>query len=317
MGLFLSGYCALYKTCNEPKYLRSALSIADWLMKNKSPGYSGDCWGYNFNWQNRVFYLPANTPTIVGSSFIGHGFLDLFEITSDIKYLEIAVSITEFMRNDLHITKTPNQGMCFSYTTVDQSMVHNANLLGAGFIARTHNFTGKKEFTELAENAASYTIQHQHDDGSWFYAETKIQSWIDSFHTGYILRSLQHLVNATGNAFYQHAIEKGLSFFIDNFISSDGCVKYYHNNRDPIDIHCFAEALTTCATFIHNAKCKEAIPKILHFLENNMLSQKGYYIYRIGKVKKNKTHYMRWSSAWMFCSLALILQKYFQTDIQT
>ena len=40
------------------------------LARLSSPGYSGACWGYDFDWQTRFDHFPAFTPTIVATSFV-------------------------------------------------------------------------------------------------------------------------------------------------------------------------------------------------------------------------------------------------------
>ena len=67
IGLFLWGYTKLYALENEPHYLTQIDYLLDVLEKLKSRGYSGNCWGYNFDWQSRTLYAPKFTPTIVNS----------------------------------------------------------------------------------------------------------------------------------------------------------------------------------------------------------------------------------------------------------
>ena len=63
LGLFLTGYCNLYELAQQgeeqfgnPEEIKTKIQyLADLLLELKTPGYSGACWGYNFDWQNRVF----------------------------------------------------------------------------------------------------------------------------------------------------------------------------------------------------------------------------------------------------------------------
>ena len=71
IGLFISGYCQLldfYESSNNVEELRQVreeiIYLADKLISLVSTGYSGDCWGYPFDWQNRVFFQPKNTAQI-------------------------------------------------------------------------------------------------------------------------------------------------------------------------------------------------------------------------------------------------------------
>ncbi len=118
IGLFLWGYVKLYAATQEPRYLERVDYLLGMLERLRSPGYSGNCWGYNFDWQSRTAFRPAGTPTIVNTSFIGHALLDCYELTGRQRALDLALSIKDFILNDLH--RTPDgDAFCFSYTPVD------------------------------------------------------------------------------------------------------------------------------------------------------------------------------------------------------
>ena len=81
IGLFLQGYCNLYKAVCEQPTLEQALDGKEILLKRinelagllislQTKGYSGACWGYNFDWQaRRLFLFPKCTPTVVATNF--------------------------------------------------------------------------------------------------------------------------------------------------------------------------------------------------------------------------------------------------------
>src|SRR5215217_6319903 len=54
------------KTAESAAALRNFLSG---LLSMKIDGYSGACWGYNFDWQSRNFFASRGTPTIVPTAF--------------------------------------------------------------------------------------------------------------------------------------------------------------------------------------------------------------------------------------------------------
>ncbi len=80
LGLFLSAVTRLYDHYGEEKYKKLAYRFIDLLGEKKSAGYSGVCWGYNFDWQSKAFFLPRYTPTVVATSFIANSFLDAYEV---------------------------------------------------------------------------------------------------------------------------------------------------------------------------------------------------------------------------------------------
>jgi hypothetical protein len=44
LGLFLTGYCNLYKVEKKEEYLNYIIFLADKLIELQSKGYSGSCW---------------------------------------------------------------------------------------------------------------------------------------------------------------------------------------------------------------------------------------------------------------------------------
>ncbi len=52
IGLFLGGYARLYKLDQEQRYLEKIQHLLKLVSALRSKGYSGNCWGYNFDWQS-------------------------------------------------------------------------------------------------------------------------------------------------------------------------------------------------------------------------------------------------------------------------
>jgi len=300
LGLFLGAYAKLYRVENRSEYLDKISYLSGLLEDYKSKGYSGNCWGYNFNWQSRAFFIPKFTPTIVNSGFIGHALLDTYEYTNDQSVLDMAVSIKDFLLNDLHRTRDGDT-FCFSYTPVDQTAVHNANLLGASLLIRLYKLTGEPVLRNTALESLAYTMKYQREDGSWYYAETQMQSWIDSFHTGFNLEAVRRFLDAGEAQEYRVGFEKGVKFYAENFFLQDGTPKYYHNRVYPIDIHAPAEAIVFFSS--EGEQYRELTDRIVKWTLANMYDPKGYFYFHKGRRFTNKISYMRWGQAWMFHAL--------------
>jgi hypothetical protein len=301
IGLFLWGYSKLFALTGERRFLERIDYLLNMLEQLKSPGYSGNCWGYNFDWQSWTFLRPAGTPTIVNSSFIGHALLDCYELTGRQGALAMAIPIKDFILGDLH--RTPLDGtFCFSYTPIDTEAVHNANLLGASILARLTRYCNNDGRLKPAALASlHYSMRHQRDDGSWFYADTSLQSWIDSFHTGFNLQAIRHILE-TGLALqYRGAYQKGVEYYAAKFFLADGTPRYYHDRTYPIDIHSPAQAI--CFFSREGKEYQDLTDRIVNWMLENMYSGRGYFYFRKGKVLTNRIPYMRWSQAWVFHAL--------------
>lgn len=307
MGLFLSGYVKLYRITGDQVYLDRANWIADWLLQNKAEGYTGDAWGYNFDWQSRALFVPGGTPTMVNTSFIGGAFLDMYDLARQPDHLNTAKSACEFLLSDLNRWQEKDS-LALSYTPVDSTRVHNANMLGAALLARVYRLTHEERYRESARRMVHYVMSCQREDGSWYYAETDIQRWIDSFHTGFILESLHQYIRSSGDESFQPNLINGLAFYRKSFFSPDGIAYYYHDHSGPIDIHSFAQAIVTLTLLAAvDQECRRVADAVLRWVLNNMQSPSGYFYFRKGRWVDNRIPYIRWAQAWMFHALTTLL----------
>jgi len=278
------------------------------LIDLRSPNSPYYCWGYNFDWQSRGFFLPKFTPNIICTTFAGNTLIDAYNKFADGKYLDMAISAGDFLLNGLNITRN-NDDICFSYTPLDWGQVHNANLLGAAFLARLYSITQEKIFIEPGRSAVRYSLRKQDADGSWPYGEDRTQRWIDNFHTGYNLVALKKFSEYTGNTDVMENVKKGWNFYKDNFFTNDGAPKYYHNKIYPIDIHSIAYSIVTLVEFKSFDKANIDLAKhIFAWSLKEMQSRDGYFFYQKKQFFKNKIPYMRWSQAWMLFALAVLAE---------
>jgi len=285
-------------------------SLLQRMVELRTPRSAYYCWGYNFDWQNRIFFLPKFGPNIICTTFAGNALLDAYSRFSDVKYLNMAVSAGNFLLNGLYITGSGDE-ICFSYTTYERDQVHNANLLGAAYLARLYSITGKKTFLEPASAAVRFSVRRQQADGSWPYGENKIQQWTDNFHTGYNLLALKRFSEYAGTTEYRENISKGFSFYLNNFFTDTGLPKYYPNSLYPIDIHSISQSIITLVEFreLDEGNLDLAL-SIFAWALKEMKSEEGYFYYQIKRHYKNRIPYARWSQAWMLYSLSVLAESH-------
>ena len=319
IGLFLQGYCNLYKAVCGNQQLQDAFGtqaqlmdkineLAELLISLQSKGYSGACWGYNFDWQaRRLFLFPKYTPTVVATCFCATSLMDAYEVTGNKRYLDIALSSADFVVKDLHRTDFKN-GFLFSYSPLPgNDTVFNASLLGSKLLACCYHYTGDEEFKSLAEASVKACCEAQSEDGSWVYGMLPVQSWIDNFHTGYNLDALATYEEMTGDTTYHSNIEKGFEFYIKNFFEPDGCPKYYHDSKYPIDIHCPGQLFVTLDRLHKFDEYHILAENVLNWTVGHMQDKKGYFYYQLKQGMNSKIPYMRWSNAFMFNALSYYL----------
>ena len=304
LGLFLIGYCNLYSKTLNSHYINKIEFLSSKLLELQSTGFSGACWGYNFDWQARAFYQPKFTPTVVATSFIVEALLKSYEITKNDKLLKTAVSSSKFILTDLNKTYDSNGNYILSYSPLDSTQVYNAGLLGAKALALIFKYTAERKLINEAKKIVDYVCSKQNIDGSWYYSSLRYHQWIDNFHTGYNIECIYIYQSISRDNTYQKNISIGLNFYLTQFFTQEGISKYYNDKTYPIDIHSPAQLLVTLAKTNKLTPNLELIEKVISWTINNMQSKEGYFYYQKRQFFSSKIPYIRWAQAWMFYSLS-------------
>ena len=272
------------------------------LLAMKVDGYSGACWGYNFDWQSRNFFAPRGTPTIVPTAFAARA---LIEAGQD------ARSVCEFIMNDLPRTVNTETEVCFSYAPNTNTRILNASLLAAEVLASVGHQTAEQQLINLAGRATRYVINNQQPDGSWLYGTDPKQSWIDNFHTAYVLFSLKRIsdISLRKNEF-QPALERGYQYWKNTFFLADGWPKYYDHELYPADAHAAASAIVTfleCRALDDDALA--LAQKVATWTIQNLRDRRGFFYYQRRRFYTVRKPYMRWTQAWMLYALSRLLEE--------
>lgn len=333
MGLFLATYTQKFQATRNQADLDLACFFHDWLIDNVSPEYAGACWGYNFDWANRAVFVPAGTPTIVNTAFIGLAFLAAHLIlngrlhplqvsmtrklsqaetkkvrTRHTDALTLARSACEFILRDLHVFRPAADELCFSYTPIDRRCVHNANLLGALLLAAVSSRNRESRLAETALAAARFTARRQQGNGSWPYGIARSDSWVDNFHTGYVLVALKQIALYLDTKEFDNIIGLGYQFWKTHMLSDGLLPKNSPASLYPIDIHSVAQAILTCLVFSDiDSNSISLAWHLAQWASEHMQDERGFFFYQKHRTFQIRTPYMRWSQAWMQRALVSLL----------
>ncbi len=309
MGYLARGFMRLHQATGELAWRDKAEFALHWLHQNQSAGYSGACWGNHFDYQSRSFYLPRGVPTVVWTSLIGHSYLDAYDHFQRDGFLRIAISSCEHILSDIE-TFSDGRALCIGYIpasiTAKNKQVHNANTLAASLLARTYSYTRKEPYRTLAKKAIQYTVQHQRPNWSWYYGEAANLRWVDNFHTAYVLDSLKHYAEATGDDEFEEAMMRGYEYWKGTFFLPNGTPRYYDRKTLPIDIQCCSQAIDTLVFFQDRDPGALSLAlKIANWTIANMQDRTGYFYYRrYSRWAVNRTPTLHWGQATMLCALA-------------
>jgi len=316
IALFTLAQMANHRRLGTEQSKKQVGSFLSGLLSMKLDGYSGAAWGYNFDWQSRNFFAPRDTPTIVPTAFAARALIEAGQDLQDCQDLQdqclnTARSVCDFILKDLPRTVDTRTEVCFSYAPNSNTRIFNASLLAAEVLATVGRLTGENELLEFAERATRYVVNNQQPNGSWSYGVEPKQSWIDNFHTAYILFSLKRIIDeSSSKEEFQPALERAYQFWKNHFFLAEGWPKYYDDEPYPADTHAAASAIVTfleCRELDDNAL--KLAQKVASWTIRNLRDSRGFFYYQRRRFYTIRKPYMRWTQAWMLYALARLLEE--------
>lgn len=310
LGLMAQVNGAMYMKEESEIYLDRLDSIYSLLIDVRSKS-SGISWGYNYYWPKRSETdVPAYTPNVVVTCFIGRGAYYAYKATHDEKWKHLLEDIGRFLLNDINIYRG-DDGVCFSYTTAQKDKVINVNMLVAEVLTYIDVISDNDIHNELVSDIIKFTSIHQNVDGSWWYSHgyssNKVKKQLD-FHQGYVLESLlrvskhrKDLENSISGL-----IMSGDKFYREKILDVEKGIAYWRfPKKYPIDIHNQAEAIIWLSLTKNTSSAKVFVDYTMkHFWSRS----KRYFYYQKYPLITNKTKYLRWSNGWMSVALLTFIE---------
>lgn len=309
LGLMALVNGAMFKKTKSNVYVERLDRIYSLLLEVRSES-SGISWGYPYYWPKRAENdVPAHTPNVVVTCFIGRGAYYAYQATRDEKWKSLLEKIGTFLLNDINIYKGED-GVCFSYTTVQKDKVINVNMLAGEILTYVDLVNEDNTYDKIVAEIIKFTSSHQNADGSWWYSHgyssktVKIQL---DFHQGYVLESLfrvsQHRSDLEDEI--KKLIHLGDVFYREKILDmKKGIAKWRYPNKYPIDIHNQAEAIIWLSLTNKSPMAKVFVDYTI----NNFWSRsKRYFFYQKYPLITNKTNYLRWNNGWMSVALVTYL----------
>ncbi len=257
LGLAIQAWATLTRAFPEERerYEQEAGRLVHRLHGLTTPGWSGACWGYDFDWESRDTSMPAGTPTVVATGFVTNGLFAAHEIMASPGAIELCDSACAFIRRDLNRTPGSNGSFCWSYSPFDSSCVLNATAKGSRLLAQVGHARGIDEYFAEARRSLEYVVRHQRADGSWPYAIGDPRSWADNFHTAYVLDALVEYRDRSGDETFSAHLEEGWNYYRTHFFEDGWLPRYYDSSLYPIDATAVGQSMLTLCRFgdVHTA----------------------------------------------------------------
>lgn len=304
LGLCVQAYAYLSEIFPDMRQdsIEKIQALTGMLQSLAPEGYSGACWGYDFDWEAKHARIPAFQPTAVGTGIITNGLFTAWKMAGVKQCRDLCLSTANFVMKDLQRTYD-GENFCFSYSPFDRQQVFNASMKGARLLAQVYSETKDPVLQETARHAVDFVVSNQRDDGSWGYSRASKGGWTDNYHTGYVFDCLDEYMNLTGDDRYKNSLARGYAFYRDHFVTTEGIPKFYHDKIYPVDCTAAAQTILTLCRFgdIDLAK------KVAVWMIGNMQAKTGYFYFRKFRHYTIKTSFMRWSNSWMLLGLSELL----------
>lgn len=316
LGLFLEALAVLEKQ-NRGTYGEQIKELLLALENTSTPGYSGTCWGYPFDWASPVKVLPTGSPTIVATGFVAKGLYKAATLGDFPLAEELFRGIEPFIMNDLPRFEDET-GLCISYSTVKKDCCYNATMLAAGYFARLYRLSSNESHRTLAMRIAEFVVQRQHSDGRWDYSvdldtgKVRVQT---DFHQGFILDSLIETMQYLGERpqHWMEALTRGADFYFEQQFAINGRSYFRLPRRFPTDVHHQAQGIITACRLKNMGRDEsDKAHRMTDWALKHLYDGKGSFYYRHFAWFTDKTRYMRWGQAWMTLALALYHTSYAQ-----
>jgi polysaccharide biosynthesis protein VpsJ len=269
---------------------------------------NGAAWGYHFDAQTRHLFYAHDTPNAIATCFVVEALCDSFKASADADHRELALRARPFLLSLL--AEAPGRGPFFGYVASGSELIHNANVLVCGALARLHALEPDPEAERAAREALGTTVALQRADGLWPYGEAGNLGWADNFHTAYLLDGLARMRSEFGVG--GEALERGLHAWREAFFEPDGWARYVPNSRFPLETHSSASAIDLLGRLAADDPGREDREDLVVMasriadaaIRELWIPELSRFAFRRTARGLNKREFMRWTNAPMFRALA-------------
>lgn len=308
VALFISGMLLAYQRTGDEGLLSLAKDLGNWLLTAKcdSAVWGAPCWGYHFPWKARAFFVPLGTPNLITTVYVSQALYQLGSACGLDEFKQVALASADFIVNTLF--RSCPEGDYFRYIPGEDALVHNANLWAVAWVTKSAHERNLQQHVRLAERACRTSLAAQREDGSWAYGTLPHHQFIDGFHTGYNLETLNIVQQIRPTDSIQHALQQGLAFYTQTLFDPAGRAKYYHNKLLPMDTHNFAQAVVTLRKLTSICNHDDLLTKVVQQCITELyLPNEKRFGYQKTKWSSTKIDYIRWTQSWAYYALNIYL----------
>lgn len=209
-----------YSSTKNTENLKYAKSHIDWLIDHHCKDYSGLCWGLGFKWAaDEGLDYDENTPFTTHTPYVLEAIHKYVQISGDLSYVSHIRSIYRYYESDVQVLFEDENSLGTSYGPSKDRLVTNAvsYTLYAYSILLQYIPENRESIKSKIHKLYNFIIKKQLQDGSWLYEPENNKSFIDCFHSCFILKNIYKSNQNIPLKDCEYAIQKGYTYIRDNF----------------------------------------------------------------------------------------------------
>lgn len=313
---YAMGFAFLAEMSGKDLYYNRALHFLNVLKETRCAGYDEYCWGYPFDWQTISGTIPSGTPLITTVPYVYEAFQQIYRIDENPEWRRILHSIAQHaLRDYKDVPTSASAGSC-PYTPIPNFslMVVNANAYRSYLLTNAAHEFSDLRYQKAAEQNLNFVLEAQNDDGSWPYAVDGKRSFVDHFHTCFVLKALAKIEALTGNSDCTNAIKRGADYYAQRLFDENGIPKPF--SRAPRftvyrrELYDYAECINLVTLLSGRfTQLDRRLAVALHQILSLWQTKEGSFRSRQLHLSWDNTPMHRWASSQLFRSLCFVLHK--------
>ncbi len=312
---FAMGFAALSQILGDKTYYRRAVHFLEVLGATRCRGQKYHAWGYPFDWVGIGGTIEEGTPLITTEPYVYEAFAQVYEIDKDPKWRQVMQSLAQHVSEDYSDAQTSPRASSSSYcpsTRPDPGMVVNASAYRAFILTKAALDFSEEKYRRQAERNMHFVLESQNADGSWYYAMDGRRSFVDHFHTCFVIKALAKIERLTGNADCTVAIERAVKYYVEHLFDEVGLPKPFSKApRLTIyrrELYDYAECINLATLLMGRFPALDKrLESVLHDIQTRWQRSNGVFRSRHLLLGWDNVPMHRWAQAQLFRSLCLLL----------
>jgi hypothetical protein len=312
---YAMGFATLFHIRGEQKDYQRAVHFLEVLEATRCSGQKHYAWGYPFDWVGIGGTVKAETPLITTEPYVYEAFSYVYEIDKNQKWRQIMQSLAQHASEDYFDYETSPRASRTSYGPSPEPSgngVVNASAYRAFLLTKAAEDFSEEKYRKQAERNMHFVLESQNADGSWYYAMDGKRSFVDHFHTCFVMKALAKIERLTGDSHCTKAIERGVEYYVKYLFDEAGLPKPFSKApRLTIyrrELYDYAECINL-ATLLSGRfpQLDDRLETVLDDITTRWQRPEGSFRSRHLLFGWDNVPMHRWAQAQLFRSLCLLL----------